>query len=156
MLPSLEQIRAGLRTPNPDRIFTVRHALLMGMSVEEVYELTGIDPWFLDKMVSLLETEKFLKRDRLQDLTKDQLWEIKQKGFSDRQIAYATKTTEDEVRGYRKSLGVIPAYKTVDTCAAEFEAFTPYHYSTYEEETEVTPSNRRKVMILGGGPNRIY
>ncbi|MBD2314997.1 carbamoyl-phosphate synthase large subunit [Desertifilum sp. FACHB-1129] len=155
MLPSLEQIRAGLRTPNPDRIFTVRHALLMGMSVEEVYELTGIDPWFLDKMVSLLETEKFLKRSRLQDLTKDQLWEIKQKGFSDRQIAYATKTTEDEVRGYRKSLGVIPAYKTVDTCAAEFEAFTPYHYSTYEEETEVTPSNRRKVMILGGGPNRI-
>lgn len=155
MLPSLEQIRAGLRTPNPDRIFTVRHALLMGMSVEEVYELTGIDPWFLDKMVSLLETEKFLKRSRLQDLTKEQLWEIKQKGFSDRQIAYATKTTEDEVRGYRKSLGVIPAYKTVDTCAAEFEAFTPYHYSTYEEETEVTPTNRRKVMILGGGPNRI-
>lgn len=155
MLPSLEQIRAGLRTPNPDRIFTVRHAFQMGMTVEDVYELTGIDFWFLDKMQSLLETEKFLKRTPLNKLTKEQLWEVKQLGFSDRQIAFATKTTEDEVRGYRKQLGVVPVYKTVDTCASEFEAFTPYHYSTYESESEVMPSDRRKVMILGGGPNRI-
>ncbi|HEY9620548.1 MAG TPA: carbamoyl-phosphate synthase large subunit [Crinalium sp.] len=174
-LPSLEQIRAGLRTPNPDRIFTVRHALQMGMSVEEVYELTSIDPWFLDKFQELLETEKVLKRLQLTKLTRDQLFAIKQQGFSDRQIAYATKTTEDEVRAYRKSLGIVPVYKTVDTCAAEFEAFTPYYYSTYEStfeslsissdsasiqsaistECEVLPSQKRKVMILGSGPNRI-
>ncbi len=155
ILPSLEQIRAGLRTPNPERIFTLRHAMQMGMTPEEIYELTGIDVWFLDKMQDLLETEKFLKRTPLKDLTKDQLYDIKRQGFSDRQIAFATKTTEDEVRAYRKSLGVTPVYKLVDTCAAEFEAFTPYYYSTYEEDSEVRTSNKRKVMILGGGPNRI-
>lgn len=154
-LPSLEQVRSGLRTPNPDRIYTVRHALLLGMTVEEVYELTGIDPWFLDKFEELLETEKALKRKPLNTLNKEQIWDIKRQGFSDRQIAFATKTTEDEVRAYRKQLGVIPVYKTVDTCAAEFEALTPYYYSTYEEETEILPSSKRKVMILGGGPNRI-
>jgi len=154
-LPSLEQVRGMLRTPNPERIFSVRHALLMGMTVEEIYELTGIDPWFLDKMENLLETEKFLKRTPLLELSKEQMWEVKQQGFSDRQIAYATKTSETDVRNHRLSLGVKPAYKTVDTCAAEFEAFTPYYYSTYEEESEVLPSDRRKVMILGGGPNRI-
>jgi carbamoyl-phosphate synthase large subunit len=168
-LPSLEQIRAGLRTPNPERIFTVRHAMQMGMSVEEIYELTAIDPWFLDKLQELLETEKFLKRTPLNSLTPAQLLAIKRQGFSDRQIAYATKTTEDDVRTYRKQLGVVPVYKTVDTCAAEFEALTPYYYSTYENpyetvrtngssaatESEVLPSDQRKVMILGGGPNRI-
>lgn len=154
-VPSLEQIRVGLRIPNPERIFTIRHALLMGMTVEDIHELTGVDPWFLDKLEGLLETERFLKRTQLPQLTKEKLWSIKQQGFSDRQIAFATKKTEDEVRAYRKSLGVIPAYKTVDTCAAEFEALTPYYYSTYEEESEVLPSSRRKVMILGGGPNRI-
>ncbi|NEQ64203.1 MAG: carbamoyl-phosphate synthase large subunit, partial [Symploca sp. SIO2D2] len=154
-LPSLEQVRSGLRTPNPERIFTVRHALILGMTVEEVNELTGIDPWFLDKFEELVETEKFLKRIPLSMITKEQLWEIKREGFSDRQIAFATKTTEDEVRAYRKSLEVVPVYKLVDTCAAEFEALTPYYYSTYEEESEVLPSAQRKVMILGGGPNRI-
>ncbi|NEO30599.1 MAG: carbamoyl-phosphate synthase large subunit [Symploca sp. SIO3C6] len=154
-LPSLEQVRSGLRTPNPERIFTVRHALQLGMTVEEIYELTGIDPWFLDKFEELLQTEKLLKRTSLQSLTREQLWDIKRQGFSDRQIAFATKTSEDEVRAYRKQLQVVPAYKLVDTCAAEFEAFTPYYYSTYEEESEVTPSDKRKVMILGGGPNRI-
>ncbi|MGB7416410.1 MAG: carbamoyl-phosphate synthase large subunit, partial [Thermosynechococcaceae cyanobacterium] len=155
LLPSLEHIRGGLRTPNPDRIFTVRHALLMKMTVEEIYEITGIDPWFLWQFQDLLSTEKVLKRTPLKELNADLLWEIKQQGFSDYQIAYATKTTEDEVRRYRKGLGIVPAYKTVDTCAAEFEAFTPYYYSTYEHETEVLPSERRKVMILGSGPNRI-
>jgi carbamoyl-phosphate synthase large subunit len=168
-VPSLEQLRAGLRTPNPERIFTVRHAMQMGMTNDEIYELTAIDPWFLDKLRELLETEKFLKKTPLSDLTREQLYAIKQQGFSDRQIAYATKTKEDEVRAYRKSLGIIPVYKTVDTCAAEFEALTPYYYSTYESdfssieegkeaaivESEVLPSDRRKVMILGGGPNRI-
>ncbi len=154
-LPSGEQIRPQLRTPNPERIFAVRHAMLLGMSVEEIYELTAIDPWFLDKMQQLLETEKFLKRTPLKALHQADLYAVKRQGFSDRQIAFATKTTEDEVRAYRKQLGVIPVYKTVDTCAAEFEAFTPYYYSTYEEESEVMPSTKQKVMILGGGPNRI-
>ncbi|MBZ8180744.1 carbamoyl-phosphate synthase large subunit [Oscillatoria salina] len=155
-LPSLNQVRASLRTPNPERIFSVRHAMLLGMSSEDIYELTGIDIWFLDKMQQLLETEKFLKRTALKSLTKEELYAIKQQGFSDRQIAFATKTNEDEVRAYRQELGVVPVYKVVDTCAAEFEAFTPYYYSTYEEgESEVAPSDKRKVMILGGGPNRI-
>jgi carbamoyl-phosphate synthase large subunit len=154
-LPSGEQIRAHLRTPNPERIFAVRHAMLLSMTIEEIYELTGIDPWFLDKMQELLDVEKFLKRTPLRAVSKEQMYDVKRQGFSDRQIAYATKTTEDEVRIYRKQLGVIPVYKTVDTCAAEFEAFTPYHYSTYEEETEVQPTTKPKVMILGGGPNRI-
>nr|WP_290223990.1 carbamoyl-phosphate synthase large subunit [Trichocoleus desertorum] len=154
-LPSLEHIRASLRTPNPDRIFTVRHAFQMGMTVAEVYELTGIDPWFLDKLQELLEVAKAMKRKSLQEFSKEELYAVKQQGFSDRQIAYATKTTEDEVRAYRKGLGIIPVYKTVDTCAAEFEAYTPYYYSTYEDETEVLPSDKPKVMILGSGPNRI-
>lgn len=172
-LPSLEQIRAGLRTPNPERIFTVRHAFLMGMTIEEVYELTAIDPWFLRQLRDLLETEKFLKRKALNQLTVSELWAIKQQGFSDRQIGFATKSSEDQVRTYRKGLGVIPVYKTVDTCAAEFEAFTPYYYSAYEipsqqvtlqdsdsvstvaPESEILPPQRRKVMILGSGPNRI-
>ncbi|MDB9360965.1 carbamoyl-phosphate synthase large subunit [Nodularia spumigena CS-588/02] len=154
-LPSGEQIRALLRTPHPDRIFAVRHALQLGISTEEIYELTAIDPWFLDKMQQMLDVEKFLKRTPLKQLTKEQFYEVKRDGFSDRQIAFATKTTEDEVRNYRQELGVIPVYKTVDTCAAEFEAFTPYYYSTYEEETEVLPTSKPKVMILGGGPNRI-
>ncbi|MDH6058834.1 carbamoyl-phosphate synthase large subunit [Umezakia ovalisporum] len=154
-LPSGEQIRAQLRTPHPDRIFSLRHALQLGLTTEEIYELTAIDPWFLDKLQQLLDVEKFLKRTPLKQLTKDQLYEVKSHGFSDRQIAFATKTTEDQVRDYRKQLGVIAVYKTVDTCAAEFEAFTPYYYSTYEEETEVLPTSKPKVMILGGGPNRI-
>lgn len=155
LLPSLEQIRGSLRTPNPERIYAVRHALLMKMTVEDIYEITGIDPWFLWQFQELLDTERFLKRTPLEQLEVEHLWQIKRQGFSDRQIAHATKTTEDDVRQHRKNLGVIPAYKTVDTCAAEFEAFTPYYYSTYEHESEVLPSDRRKVMILGSGPNRI-
>ncbi|WP_448533263.1 carbamoyl-phosphate synthase large subunit [Parathermosynechococcus lividus] len=171
-LPSLEQLRGKLRTPNPDRIFAIRHAFLLGMTVEEVYELTAIDPWFLRQLQGLLETEKFLKRTKLEQLSAAELWRIKQQGFSDAQIAYATKTTDDQVRAYRQSLGVVPVYKTVDTCAAEFEAYTPYYYSTYEQpterinpdtgeleaqppESEVLPPRKPRVMILGSGPNRI-
>jgi carbamoyl-phosphate synthase large subunit len=155
-LPSISHIKALLRTPNPDRIFALRHAMQLGMSVEEIYELTAIDPWFLDKMQELLESENFLKRTPLKDITADKLRFVKQQGFSDRQIAFATGKTEDEVRDYRKVLGIIPVYKLVDTCAAEFEALTPYYYSTYEpEESEIFDSSKPKVMILGGGPNRI-
>uniref|UniRef100_UPI00286E6FF8 carbamoyl-phosphate synthase large subunit n=1 Tax=Chamaesiphon sp. VAR_69_metabat_338 TaxID=2964704 RepID=UPI00286E6FF8 len=154
-LPSIEQVRSKLRTPTPERIFSIRHAMQLKLSIEDIYDLTGVDPWFLDKFQDILTTESFLKTQQLADLTKAQLWDVKRQGFSDRQIAYATKTHEDEVRTHRKALGVVPAYKLVDTCAAEFAAETPYYYSTYEEETEVIPSTRRKVMFLGGGPNRI-
>lgn len=151
-LPTLSQISSHLRTPNPERIFSVYHAFKLGMSVEQVFELTAIDPWFLDKMQSLVEIEKFMKRASLKDIKADDMLTIKQHGFSDRQIAFATKTTEDEVRAYRKSLGITPVYKLVDTCAAEFEAFTPYYYSTYESgESENNVTDKPKVMILGGG-----
>lgn len=155
-LPSLSHIRGSLRTPNPERIFSVYHALKLGMSVEEIYELTGIDIWFLDKFAELLEIEKFLKRTPLEQISKKEMLLIKQHGFSDRQLAFATNTTEDEVRAYRKELRVFPVYKLVDTCAAEFESSTPYYYSTYDQgESEIQPSDKSKVMILGGGPNRI-
>lgn len=154
-LPTISQVSANLRRPHPERIFDIRHAMQLGLTVEEIYDLTAIDPWFLDKLKSLLVVEKFIKRTPLKDITQAQMLAIKKEGFSDRQIAFATKTNEDQVRDYRKSLSVIPVYKMVDTCAAEFESNTPYYYSTYEEESEVLPSDRRKVMILGGGPNRI-
>ncbi|MDB9528427.1 carbamoyl-phosphate synthase large subunit [Oscillatoria sp. CS-180] len=154
-LPNLSTLRSRLRKPSPDRIFTVRHAMQLRLELDEIYSLTGIDPWFLHKFAELLETEKWLKRTSLGSLTAQQMMQIKQQGFSDRQIAFAKNTTEAEVRALRQSLGVRPVYKTVDTCAAEFEAYTPYYYSTYETESEVQPSARRKVMILGGGPNRI-
>ncbi len=155
-LPSIPQVRSSLRTPNPERIFSIYHGFKLGMTTEEIHQLTAIDMWFLDKMQELMQTEKFLKGTSLKKIDSEQMRFVKQQGYSDRQIAFATKTTEDEVREYRKKQGIIPVYKLVDTCAAEFEAYTPYYYSTYEAgDSEVTPSDKSKVMILGGGPNRI-
>ncbi|WP_434686632.1 carbamoyl-phosphate synthase large subunit [Pseudanabaena minima] len=154
-LPDLDKIKYSLRVPNPDRIFSIRDGFLSGLSVQAIFELTNIDPWFLQKMREITDVELSIKGRKLDSIKKDEMLETKRIGFSDRQIAYLTGTNEDAVRTYRKSLGVIPSYKTVDTCAAEFEALTPYHYSTYEEESEILPSTKRKVMILGGGPNRI-
>ena len=155
-LPSIPQVRSSLRTPNPERIFNIYQGFKLGMTPEEIHQLTAIDIWFLDKMQELLLTEKFLRGTGLKKITDSQMRYVKQQGFSDRQIAFATKTTEDKVRAYRKELNVLPVYKLVDTCAAEFEAYTPYYYSTYESgESEITPSDKSKVMILGGGPNRI-
>ncbi|MFN5398288.1 MAG: carbamoyl-phosphate synthase large subunit [Pseudanabaena sp.] len=155
VLPDLDKIKYSLRVPNPDRIFSIRDGFLSGLSVQAIFELTNIDPWFLQKMREITDVELSIKGRKLDSIKKDEMLETKRIGFSDRQIAYLTGTNEDAVRTYRKSLGVIPSYKTVDTCAAEFEALTPYHYSTYEEESEILPSTKRKVMILGGGPNRI-
>ena len=155
VLPDLEKIKYSLRVPNPDRIFSIRDGFLSGLSVQAIFELTNIDPWFLQKMREITDVELSIKGRKLDSVKKEEMLETKRMGFSDRQIAYLTGTKEDDVRTYRKSLGVIPSYKTVDTCAAEFEALTPYHYSTYEEESEILPSTKRKVMILGGGPNRI-
>ena len=155
-LPSIPQVRSSLRTPNPDRIFSIYQGFKLGMTPEEIHQLTAIDIWFLDKMQELLLTEKFLRSKSLKKIDSEQMRYVKQQGFSDRQIAFATKTTEDKVRAYRKELNVLPVYKLVDTCAAEFEAYTPYYYSTYESgESEITPTDKPKVMILGGGPNRI-
>ena len=155
-LPSIPQVRSSLRTPNPDRIFSIYQGFKLGMTPEEIHQLTAIDIWFLDKMQELLLTEKFLRSKSLKKIDSEQMRYVKQQGFSDRQIAFATKSTEDKVRAYRKELNVLPVYKLVDTCAAEFEAYTPYYYSTYESgESEITPTDRSKVMILGGGPNRI-
>jgi carbamoyl-phosphate synthase large subunit len=155
VFPTPEEVRANLRTPNPLRLLTIRTALLMGFSVQEIAQLTHIDPWFIDKLQELVEVEQVLKGRELGSLTAEDLRHLKQMGFSDRQIAHLTGCTEAQVRDRRKALGVIPTYKTVDTCAAEFEAATPYQYSTYESESETFPTAKPKVMILGGGPNRI-
>ena len=156
---TMDEIRNGLRYPNANRVFYIRYALQKGMSVEEIYELTKIDPWFIDKIRNLVEFEEKLKqiakRMKISEVPKDILKKAKELGYSDRQLATIFKTTEREVRKVRKEKGVMAVYKMVDTCAAEFEAKTPYYYSTYEDENEALRSDRKKVMILGAGPNRI-
>ncbi len=155
-LPSPSEVRSELQISSPDRIYTIYKALKLDITIEEIHDLTAIDIWFLDKLKDIFDTEKYLRQIILKNIDKEKMRVIKQKGFSDCQIASITNHTEDEVRKYRKSLGVIPVYKVVDTCAAEFEAFTPYYYSTYElEDTEVLFTKKPKIMILGGGPNRI-
>jgi carbamoyl-phosphate synthase large subunit len=126
-----------------------------GMQIDEIFELSFIDKWFLRQFKDLVDVENFLMSHKLSDLTDIDFYEVKRRGFSDKQIAFATKSNEKEVRTRRLSLGVVPAYKRVDTCAAEFEANTPYMYSSYDFECESAPTNRKKVLILGGGPNRI-
>lgn len=150
-----EQLKYNLRVPSPDRIHSVYAAMKRGMKVDDIHELSFIDKWFLTQLKELVDVEQYLLARSLSQLTKDDFWEVKRRGFSDKQIAFATKSTEKDVRSKRLSLGVKPAYKRVDTCAAEFEADTPYMYSTYESECESVPTNRKKVLILGGGPNRI-
>ncbi len=155
-LPSLSEIRSKLKISSPDRIYSIYKALKLGITIKEIHELTAIDVWFLNKLKDIFDTEKYFEQVNLKDISKIEMRLIKQKGFSDNQIASITNTSENEVREYRKSLGIIPVYKVVDTCAAEFEAFTPYYYSTYElEDTEVLWTKKPKIMILGGGPNRI-
>jgi carbamoyl-phosphate synthase large subunit len=142
-----ERLPEMLRTPTPERIFAVGDAFRAGMSVEEIHALSYIDPWFLREIRKIVEMERNAASTPLRTL--------KRHGFSDRQIAKLTSRSEDEVRAERWSQGIRPVYKRVDTCAAEFEASTPYLYSTYETENEAAPTDRRKVIILGSGPNRI-
>ncbi|PCJ38141.1 MAG: carbamoyl phosphate synthase large subunit, partial [Moraxellaceae bacterium] len=148
-------LRRELTNPGPDRIWYVADAFRAEMSIDEVYELSGIDPWFLAQIADLVVTENELGSLALADLTKDKLWRIKRKGFSDLRLADLLNVSENLIRQRRKELGVLPTYKRVDTCAAEFSTSTAYMYSTYEEECEANPSDRDKIMILGGGPNRI-
>ncbi|PHS18370.1 MAG: carbamoyl phosphate synthase large subunit [Blastopirellula sp.] len=156
--PTEEEIRAKISIPNADRPWYLRYALKSGMSVDQLYEITGIDPWFGDQMLQLVEMENHLLElgslDAVDDAT---LKMAKQYGFSDRQLATLLNNNEIDVRENRKQRGIVATFKSVDTCAAEFEAYTPYYYSTYEDEDE-TPAKvegKRRVMILGGGPNRI-
>ncbi|MBC7963078.1 MAG: carbamoyl-phosphate synthase large subunit [Steroidobacteraceae bacterium] len=148
-----------LRVPNCDRLWYVGDALRSGMTVAEINKHTAIDPWFLHNIRQIIEMEEQLKKIDLKLENKENLKQIireaKQYGFADKFLAKLWGKSEDEVRELRWSLGVRPVYKRVDTCAAEFVAYTPYMYSTYEEECEAEPTDRKKIMILGGGPNRI-
>jgi carbamoyl-phosphate synthase large subunit len=142
-----------IREPTDGRIVDVQQALLKGASIDEVFEATKIDPWFLDQIVLINEVAETVRLAK--DLDVETLRHAKMHGFSDQQIAQIRRLSEFDVRSIRHGLGLRPVYKTVDTCAGEFPALTPYHYSTYEQETEVVASDRRKVIILGSGPNRI-
>jgi carbamoyl-phosphate synthase large subunit len=150
-----ETIETELGDPGPERIWYVGDAFENGFSLEEVHELTHIDPWFLAQIKEIVDLEMELDDRTLADIDAGTLRELKRKGFSDRRLAHLFKATEREVRARRYELDVRPVYKRVDTCAAEFATSTAYLYSTYEEECEARPTSRRKVMVLGGGPNRI-
>src|SRR5688500_2471028 len=150
-----EPLEKELGEPGPERIWYVGDAFENGFTLEEVHRLTKIDPWFLDQIQQIVELEMKLDDQSLSEIDKEQMWELKRKGFSDRRLAYLFNTNEKEVREKRHKLGIRPVYKRVDTCAAEFAAKTAYMYSTYEEECEAQPTSRKKIMVLGGGPNRI-
>jgi carbamoyl-phosphate synthase large subunit len=153
-----EVLEKELGAPGPDRIWYVGDAFAQGMSVEQVHELTKIDPWFLVQIEQIVKIELELETQSLDDIDAATLRALKQKGFSDRRLAKQLRTTDTAIRDKRRALGVRPVYKRVDTCAAEFATNTAYMYSTYEaqgSECEAQPSQRKKIMVLGGGPNRI-
>jgi len=156
--PSPDDVQSTLAVPGDRRVWYLRYAMKYGMSIEEIFELTAIDPWFLQNLKEIVEVEDELRQlGSLESTDAAILRRAKQHGFSDRQLATLLGATEMDVRAHRKASGVVATFKSVDTCAAEFEAYTPYYYSTYEDEDETPPKQpgRRRVMILGGGPNRI-
>jgi carbamoyl-phosphate synthase large subunit len=167
----LEEVRKKLSVPNAERIFYIRYGLQLGMTIDEIHEMTGIDPWFLFNIQEIIDLEKEI-RSYGSKVTELELWKkvrtanplnlpepllrkAKEFGFSDRQLGHLLGFDESTIRSMRSEKGIRPTYKLVDTCGAEFEAFTPYYYSTYETEDESHRSPRKKIMILGGGPNRI-
>ncbi|MDX6577879.1 MAG: carbamoyl-phosphate synthase large subunit [Blastocatellia bacterium] len=168
---SNDELQRKLARPNSQRFSYITYALEHGWSIDEIYRLSRIDPWFLDQIKQVMEIQKEVESvppasaggssgvqtntPKLENIPLDLLRAFKEAALSDRRLAYLTNRTEDEVRAYRKTLGLIPVYKRVDTCGAEFESYTPYLYSTYEEEDEAQPTDRPKIMILGSGPNRI-
>lgn len=150
-----EKIKRELRFPGPDHLWYVADAFRIGFGLQEVHELCKIDLWFLVQIQEIVEIENSLKEVRLKRLSRDELFYLKQKGFSDRRLAQLMQTTQTQVRKYRHKLKIHPVYKRVDTCAAEFATDTAYMYSTYDEENESVPTKKEKIMVLGGGPNRI-
>ncbi len=154
--PTGRELRRLLGRPLQDRLQTVRTALREGISLEDIYEITKIDCWFLQHLKEIVELEnEMLEYRSFEDVPAGALARFKQAGFSDQQIANVFGTESARVRLRRHELGLVPAYKRIDTCAAEFESFTPYLYSTYEQETEVVPATKKAIMVIGGGPNRI-
>jgi carbamoyl-phosphate synthase large subunit len=150
-----DELQRKLARPNSQRFSYITYALQHDWPIAEIYRLSRVDPWFLEQLQEVMEIQKGIEGRQLEDISPELLRAFKEVALSDRRLAYLTEKSEDEVREYRKSLGVIPVYKRVDTCGAEFESFTPYLYSTYETENEAAPTDRRKIMILGSGPNRI-
>ncbi|MCA9194122.1 MAG: carbamoyl-phosphate synthase large subunit [Planctomycetales bacterium] len=156
--PDEDEIRSKLARPNPDRVWYLRYALKFGFSVDLIHQITAIDRWFLDQLAELVEIEEMLRAvGSLDQLSEADMRFAKQCGFSDRQLAHIFSSDELEVRRWRKERGIQATFKAVDTCAAEFEAYTPYYYSTYEQEDETPKKSegKQRVIILGGGPNRI-
>jgi carbamoyl-phosphate synthase large subunit len=152
---SNDELQRKLARPNSQRFSYITYALEHGWSIDEIYRLSRIDRWFLDQLKQVMEIQEQIEGKTLEEIPPDLLRAFKEAALSDRRLAYLTNRTEDEVRAYRKALGLIPVYKRVDTCGAEFESHTPYLYSTYEEDDEAQPTDRQKIMILGSGPNRI-
>ena len=150
---SVAELLSAMRIPTEKRIVQVQQALRLGATPEQVFEATKIDPWFIDQIALINEIAQWFKS--LDDLDESAIRKAKKHGFSDTQLASLRGMTEEDFRTIRIGLGIRPIYKTVDTCAGEFPALTPYHYSSYDQETEVVPSERKKVVILGSGPNRI-
>ena len=150
-----DNLKYMLSVPNQDRLFYVKYALEQGMSVEEIFNFTKIDPWFLNNIKDFVEFEKGFKNTLIGDLDYEKLLQAKKLGYSDVQLAYLCNSTDKDIRKLRKDLGINAVFKTVDTCAAEFEASTPYYYSTYESVSEIADSDKKKIIILGSGPNRI-
>ncbi len=150
-----EVIEEELGEPGPERIWYVGDAFAQGFTVEEVHQLTKIDPWFLVQIKEIIDIELWLETQKISEVTKETLLALKRKGFSDRRLAKLLKVEDREVRKLRRMMNVRPVYKRVDTCAGEFATGTAYMYSTYEEECESHPTSRKKIMVLGGGPNRI-
>src|SRR5207237_441665 len=164
-----DELQRKLARPNSQRFSYITYALEHDWSIDEIYRLSKIDPWFLDQLKQVMEIQREVEAvptgsepgavaaggipgaPALENIPRDLLRAFKEAALSDRRLAYLTSRSEDEVRAYRKSLGLIPVYKRVDTCGAEFESYTPYLYSTYEEEDEAQPTDRRKIMILGSG-----
>ncbi len=154
-LPDEATIRQKLGTPNAERVHYIRWAFKAGLTVDDIFNLSKIDPWFLHQLREIHEMEEAVKASSLAQLDVNLLRRAKQFGFSDAQLAHLLKTDFDTMRAHRKKAGVKTTYRLVDTCAAEFEAFTPYYYSSYGDENEIMPSKKKKIMIIGGGPNRI-
>jgi carbamoyl-phosphate synthase large subunit len=152
---SADELQRKLARPNSQRFSYITYALQHGVDISEIYRLSRIDPWFLDQLSQVMEIQKEVEGHKLEEIPLDLLRAFKEVALSDRRLAYLTNVSEEKVRAYRKSLGLVPVYKRVDTCGAEFESYTPYLYSTYETENEANPTDRKKIMILGSGPNRI-